>query len=133
MPLLLVILLTPIVISDIHCRRIPNIYLLLLSYCFIPTVFIRGLGEITPLILFIVTNFGMSLLGMGMGDFKLLSLIGVCLNSQSQASLTYFSALVLTFSMAHVFWISIKTRSIPNSIPMAPSIFLALSLYLASR
>jgi len=87
----------------------------------------------TPLVLFIVVNFGLSFFGMGMGDFKLLSLIGVFLNAQGKASLTYFLALVLAFSMAHIFWISIKSRSIPNSIPMAPSIFLALSLYFASR
>lgn len=80
-----------------------------------------------------VANFGMSLLGMGMGDVKLLSLIAVFLNAQGQVSLTYFSALVLTFSMAHIFWVSMKSRAMPDSIPMAPSIFLALSLYLASR
>jgi Flp pilus assembly protein protease CpaA len=129
----LAILSVPIVISDIHYRKIPNIYLLVLSYCLIPTILIHGLGELTPLILFIVAIFGMSLLGMGMGDFKLLSLIVLFLNAQGQPSLIYFSALVLTFSLAHIFWISIKSGSMPNSIPMAPSIFLALSLYLASR
>ena len=133
MLLLLLLLSVPIVIADIQYRKIPNIYLSLLSYCLIPILFFRGLGEITPLILFIVAVVGMSLLGMGMGDVKLLSLIGVILNCQVRPSLTYFSVLIFTISMAHIFWISIRNRSIPNSIPMAPSIFLALGLYLATQ
>lgn len=75
----------------------------------------------------------MSFAGMGMGDFKLLSIIGVWLNIRGDLSLGYFAALILSISATHILWASFKTRSIPDSIPMAPSIFLALSLYLATQ
>jgi Flp pilus assembly protein protease CpaA len=129
----LLLLSAPIVIADLQYRRIPNIYLWVLVYCLIPLLFIWGLGELIPLIAFIVGAFLMSTIGMGMGDFKLLSIIGAWLNIRENASLGYFAALILSVSATHILWVSFKSRSIPNSIPMAPSIFLALSLYLATQ
>lgn len=131
LPLLLSSL--PIVIADISYRRIPNIYNLVLSFCLIPTLFYCGFGKLAPLVIFLLATFIVSFLGMGMGDFKLLSIIGIWLNSRGSSSLGHFAALVLAISATHIVWKTIKNRSIPKSIPMAPSIFLALSLYLATQ
>lgn len=133
MLLSLFLLSAPIVIADVQYRRIPNVYLGLLAFCLIPHLLISGLGELVPLLAFISSAFLMSFLGMGMGDFKLLSIIGVWLNSRADSSLGYFTALLLAISTTHILWASFKGSSIPNSIPMAPSIFLALSLYLATQ
>jgi len=121
------------VISDIGYRRIPNIYILVLSLCLIPKLVFCGFGKLTPLVFFLLATFLMSFLGMGMGDFKLLSIIGTWLNIRGSSSLGYFAALILAISATHIVWKTIKNRSIPKSIPMGPSIFLALSLYLASQ
>ena len=129
----LILLSIPIVISDIGYRRIPNIYILVLSLCLIPTLFFCGFGKLTPLVFFLLTTFLMSFLGMGMGDLKLQAIIGIWLNIRGRSSLGYFAALILAISAIHIVWKTIKNRSIPKSIPMAPSIFLALSLYLASQ
>jgi len=131
LPLLL--LAAPIVIADIYDRRIPNIYLWVLAFCLIPSLSFCGFGKLEPLIFFILTTFLMSFLGMGMGDFKLLSIIGIWLNIRAGSSLAFFAALTLAISATHIVWMAIKNRSIPKSIPMAPSIFLALSLYLATQ
>jgi Flp pilus assembly protein protease CpaA len=69
---------------------------------------------------------------MGMGDMKLLSVIALLLNTDKNRSLLLFGALLIFLSAVHIYWIAIKTRSISVSIPLAPSIFLALSLYLAT-
>ena len=129
----LFILSAPIIIADVQYRRIPNVYLGVLAYCLIPHLLVRGFGEFIPLLVFISAAFLMSFLGMGMGDFKLLSLIGVWLNIRADSSFGYFAALLLAISATHILWASFKSSSIPNSIPMAPSIFLALSLYLATQ
>lgn len=129
----LFLLSAPIVIADVQYRKIPNVYLGLLAFFLIPHLLIWGLGELIPLLAFIWSAFLMSFLGMGMGDFKLLTIIGVSLNSREDSSLISFAALLLALSATHILWASYKSRSIPNSIPMAPSIFLALSLYLATQ
>jgi len=129
----LILLSIPIVIADIGYRRIPNIYILVLSLCLLPNLVFCGFGKLTPLVFFLLAIFLTSFLGMGMGDFKLLSIIGIWLNIRGSSSLGYFAALILAISATHIVWRTIKNRSIPKSIPMAPSIFLALSLYLASQ
>lgn len=123
----------PVVIADLAGRKIPNIYLCLLAYCLVPLLLAFGLGEVRALLFFLFATFAMSFIGMGMGDFKLLSIIGVWLNIYEDSSLDYFAALVLAFSVAHIIWLGLKSRSIKISIPMAPSIFLALGLYLSTR
>lgn len=129
----LFLLSVPIVIADIGYRRIPNIYILVLSFCLIPTLFFCGFGKLAPLVFFLLAIFLTSFLGMGMGDFKLLSIIGIWLNIRGSSSLGNFAALILVISATHIVWMTIKSRCIPKSIPMAPSIFLALSLYLATQ
>lgn len=129
----LILLSIPIVLADIGYRKIPNIYILVLSLCLIPTLIFCGFGKLTPLVGFLLATFLMSFLGMGMGDFKLLSIIGIWLNIRRSSSLAYFAALILAISATYIVWKTIKNRCIPKSIPMAPSIFLALSLYLATQ
>lgn len=129
----LFILAAPIAIADISGRKIPNIYLFLLSMCLLPYLVIYGLGPLTPLLLFHISLLIMSFFGMGMGDVKLLAIIGSWLNSHGGAEHLVFVALILAISATHILYLTIKNGSIPNSIPMAPSIFLALSLYLAMR
>ncbi len=122
----------PIVIADIKFRKIPNIYLWYLIIFLVPSKLFSGLGSLKPLLIFLLISAILTILGMGMGDMKLLSIIALWLNTDKNGSLILFGALLILLSAVHIYWIAIKTRSISVSIPLAPSIFLALGLYLAT-
>lgn len=122
----------PIVVADIRYRKIPNIYLWYLILFLAPSILFSGLGSLKPLLIFLLISAALTILGMGMGDMKLLSVIALWLNTDKNGSLLFFGALLILLSAVHIYWIAIKTRSISVSIPLAPSIFLALSLYLAT-
>jgi fumarate reductase subunit D len=73
------------------------------------------------------------LLGLGMGDAKLLSIILLTLNSDGYSDLTLFAVLIILSASLHVMWRTLKNRSLPRRIPLAPTIFVGLALYLTTQ
>jgi Flp pilus assembly protein protease CpaA len=70
---------------------------------------------------------------MGMGDVKLLCLIVLAFNSDREfSSLTFFSYL-LGVATIHVLILTLKNQMMVRKLPLAPSIFVGLALYLATR
>jgi hypothetical protein len=75
----------------------------------------------------------LNLLGLGMGDAKLLSIILLTLNSDGYSDLTLLAVLIILSASLDVMWRTLKNRSLPRRIPLAPSIFVGLALYLATQ
>ena len=123
----------PISLADLKYSKIPNIYLLYLSIFCAPFVIINGLGSISRLLASLLVVMFLHLCGMGMGDVKLLLVILITHNSDQQfSSLNYFSCLLLIATM-HVLVLGLKDQSMSRLVPLAPSIFAGLVLYMATR
>ena len=122
----------PISLADLRYNKIPNIYLSLLAIALIPVLVMNGLGPIQELLVSASFLAALNLCGMGMGDIKLLALIVVYLNISSDLSLVEFFGYLLSIAALHIVASGLKNRKLPKSIPLAPSIFLALALYLAT-
>jgi hypothetical protein len=69
------------------------------------------------------------ILKFGMGDIKLLALI---LITHSFSAFDYLGYVFL-LAMVHILILAGVNRKIPPKIPLAPSIFIGLSTYLATR
>ncbi len=123
----------PIALADLKFHKIPNIYLWLLTIFLIPHLVVNGFGDLKALIIFLSSTTLLHFLGMGMGDLKLLVVIGVWLNSAGVSGFPNFGLLILFCLMIHFMLVSLNKRRLARYIPMAPSIFIGLGLYLASR
>jgi hypothetical protein len=66
---------------------------------------------------------------VGMGDIKLVALILIT----HSFSAVYYLGYVFLLAMVHIVVIAGISRKIPSKIPMAPSIFMGLTTYLATR
>jgi len=123
----------PISLADIKSYSIPNIYLIWLSVLCMPHVLMQGLGP-APRILFVFAILAvLHLCGLGMGDVKLLAIVALMLNSDPR---TIFFNLGFSIIVSAVIYAITKTlwnRQLPRKIPLAPSIFIGLTLYLATR
>ena len=122
----------PISLADLRYNKIPNIYLSLLAIALIPVLVMNGLGPIQRLMIGASFLAVLHLCGMGMGDVKLLTIIVVYLNISTDLSLVELFGYLLSIAALHIVAIGLKNRKFPKSIPLAPSIFLALALYLAT-
>jgi Flp pilus assembly protein protease CpaA len=123
----------PISLADIKSFKIPNIYLWLLFLGLAPFIAVHGLGSISQLLSSFLIVFILHLCGMGMGDVKLLCLIVLAFNSDRQfSSLTFFSYL-LGVATIHLLILALKDHMMVRKLPLAPSIFVGLALYLATR
>jgi Flp pilus assembly protein protease CpaA len=133
MTLALFLVSVPICIADLKEHKIPNIYLYVMLLLTIPLLIINGLGDLTQLCVYLVALVVLHLFGMGMGDVKLLSIIGAALNSLGFYG--YFSLASCILLCAALYLISLRLikRSTPDQMPLAPSIFMGLFLYLATR
>jgi Flp pilus assembly protein protease CpaA len=123
----------PIALADLKFHKIPNIYLCLLTIFLIPHLAFNGFGDVKALIISLSSTTLMHFLGMGMGDLKLLVIIGLWLNSAGIPSFPLFGSLILFVLMIHFMLVSLHKRRLARYIPMAPSIFIGLGLYLATR
>jgi Flp pilus assembly protein protease CpaA len=123
----------PIALADLKFHKIPNIYLWLLTIFLIPHLVVNGFGDLKVLFILLFSTILFHLLGMGMGDLKLLVVIGVWLNSAGVSGIPNFGLLILFCLMIHFMLVSLYKRRLARYIPMAPSIFIGLGLYLASR
>jgi Flp pilus assembly protein protease CpaA len=123
----------PIMVRDLSSQRIPNIYLKLLT---IPTSFflvVDGIGSWINLLAFSVVLVLLILLGVGMGDVKLLSISLVIFNSQMDFSILVFLSTLFACAFTHLVIHTLVARQLPDRIALAPSIFLAFALYFAAR
>jgi len=123
----------PISLADSKSFKIPNVYLWLLLLGLAPFIAVNGLGSISRLVSSFLIVLTLHLCGMGMGDVKLLRLIVLAFNSDREfSSLTFFSYL-LGVATIHVLILTLKNQMMVRKLPLAPSIFVGLALYLATR
>lgn len=123
----LALLAVPIAIADIKEFKIPNIYLKVLALFGAPFLLTDGLGKISNLLTIFVSLMLLYILGIGMGDVKLLAIIAVSLNSTWNSFELGNLMLITLFASVHLVIVTLHKRSIPCKIPLAPSIFLALA------
>jgi len=123
----------PISLADSKSFKIPNVYLWLLLLGLAPFIAVNGLGSISRLVSSFLIVLTLHLCGMGMGDVKLLWQIVLAFNSDREfSSLTFFSYL-LGVATIHVLILTLKNQIMVRKLPLAPSIFVGLALYLATR
>jgi Flp pilus assembly protein protease CpaA len=127
------VLAIPISLADLKSLTIPNVYLVMLSLLCAPYVFFNGLGQISTILVALFILLTLNSLGLGMGDAKLLLIILLTLNSDGYSDLTLLAALITLSASLDVMWRTLKNRSLPRRIPLAPSIFVGLALYLATQ
>jgi Flp pilus assembly protein protease CpaA len=130
LPLLFVAL--PISLADIKTLTIPNVYLWWLSLTCAPYLLLHGLGPIARLVGVILILAALSFLGLGMGDVKLIVIICLLLNSDKAADFSLLAFLILLSASSYAIVKALWNRSFPHTIPLAPSIFTGVALYLAS-
>lgn len=123
----------PICIADLKEHKIPNIYLSVMLVLLTPLFIIYGLSDITQLCTYLVALIVLHLFGMGMGDMKLLILIGLFLNSFGMYGYLPLAMYILLCATLHLLSLRLIKRSTSELMPLAPSIFMGLSLYLATR
>ena len=123
----------PICIADLKEHKIPNIYLSVMLVLLSPLLITNGLGDLTQLCVYLVALVVLHLFGMGMGDVKLLSIIGAALNSSGIYGYFSYASYVLLCATLHLISLRLIKRSSPDQMPLAPSIFMGLFLYLATR
>jgi Flp pilus assembly protein protease CpaA len=123
----------PIIISDLATKKIPNIYLKLLVAPTSMFILISGIGPTVNLIFATIVLSIFILIGVGMGDVKLLALAFMIFNSQMGFSIARYLFVLLGCAVVHICIDTIGRRRLTERIALAPSIFLAFALYLSAR
>ena len=123
----------PISLADVRSYSIPNIYLWWLLALCTPRVVFCGFGPIPRIFLIIVILALLHLVGLGMGDVKLLSIISLYLNPLSNINFEALAIFLMCSATVYAISETLWKRKLPQKIPLAPSIFAGLALYLASR
>lgn len=129
MDIALLLLAIPICIADMHSLVIPNIYTKILFYVALLHVSFFGFGILQESMISIAVLLCLSIFGTGMGDIKLLGLI---LISHTYSAIEFIGAILL-LAVVHIVVLMGIDRRIPSKIPLAPSIFMGLVTYLATR
>ena len=129
MNLALLALSVPICIADMTSFVIPNIYNKILFYCALTYLALVGIGQLRQVAVSLVILILLHLIGTGMGDLKLLALI---LLTHSFNAAEYI-AFVYIVALVHIAAMTAFHRAIPSKIALAPSIFIGLGTYLATR
>jgi Flp pilus assembly protein protease CpaA len=130
LPLLIAVV--PISLADIKNLTIPNVYLWWLSLTCAPFLLLYGFGPITNLAVVILILTALSLLGLGMGDVKLMTIIALLLNSDMATNFSLLAFLILLSASTYAIVKGMWNRRFPHTIPLAPSIFAGVALYLAT-
>ena len=119
----------PICIADMSNFVIPNIYNKILFYCALTYLALVGFGQLRQVAISLAILILLYLIGTGMGDLKLLALI-LLTNSFNVAE---YIAFVFIVALVHIAVMTAFHRVIPSKIALAPSIFVGLGTYLATR
>jgi Flp pilus assembly protein protease CpaA len=122
----------PISLADIKTFTIPNVYLWWLSLTCAPYLLLHGLGPITNLVFVVLILIALSFLGLGMGDVKLIVIICLLLNSDKAADFSLLALLILLSAGSYAIIEALRNHRFPHTIPLAPSIFAGMALYLAT-
>jgi Flp pilus assembly protein protease CpaA len=130
LPLLLAAV--PISLADIKTFAIPNVYLWWLSLACAPYVLLHGLGPITNLVFVVLILIALSFLGLGMGDVKLMTIISILVNSDKAGSFSLLALLIILSASSYAIIEALRNHRFPHTIPLAPSIFAGMALYLAT-
>ena len=123
----------PISLADVRSYSIPNVYLWWLLALCTPRVVFYGFGPIPRIVFITVILVLLHLVGLGMGDVKLLSIIFLYLNPLSNISFEILALFLMCSATVHAISETLWKRKLPQKIPLAPCIFAGLALYLASR
>jgi Flp pilus assembly protein protease CpaA len=127
--LALLLVAIPICVADCRSFVIPNVYNKILFLCAAVHLSIYGFGDLKRVAFLAFTLVVLLIFKVGMGDIKLLALI---LITHSFSAVDYLGYVFL-LAMVHIVVIAGISREIPSKIPMAPSIFVGLTTYLATR
>jgi Flp pilus assembly protein protease CpaA len=125
----LLLLAIPVCIADISSFKIPNIYSKILFYVALTHLSFYGIAMVRDVLLSVAILLLLFFLGIGMGDIKFLTLILVTHSS----SAIDFLGFVFLLAIVHIVVLVGVHRRIPIKIPLAPSIFIGLATYLATR
>ena len=101
----------------------------ILSYIALVHLVLFGLGQFQVLIASIGILICLLFFGTGMGDIKLIGLIMLT----HPKSVIAFVGNILVVATVHIVVLIAIHRRIPRKIPLAPSIFVGLLTYLATR
>ena len=122
----------PISIADITSRKIPNIYLQLYAYAVAVLVVFRGVPDLIFILVVLVTLLLMSVIGVGMGDCKLLGLLVLMLQLSRFQEFELLLLSIFMIALIQIVLIWLYSKVIPRTIALAPAIFIGTSLYLAT-
>ena len=129
MDLALLLLAIPICVADCGSFVIPNVYNKILFIFAAVHLSIYGFGDLKKVAFSASLLIVLLIFKVGMGDIKLLAII---LITHSFSAVDYLGY-VLLLAMVHIVVIAGISREIPSKIAMAPSIFVGLTTYLATR
>ena len=129
MDVALILLGLPICVADCSSFVIPNVYNKILFWFACTEISLFGLGDIKKTLFSVLLLVVLLIFKFGMGDIKLLALI---LITHSFSAIGYLGYVFLV-AMVHIVVLAGVNRKIPSKIPLAPSIFIGLSTYLATR
>jgi Flp pilus assembly protein protease CpaA len=127
--LALLLLAVPICVADCGSFVIPNVYNKILFIFAAVHISIYGFGDLKKVAFSASLLVVLLIFKVGMGDIKLLAII---LITHSFSAVDYLGY-VLLLAMVHIVVIAGISREIPSKIAMAPSIFVGLTTYLATR
>jgi len=119
----------PICIADLSTFVIPNIYTKVIFYLALIHLTLFGFGQLRDVMVSLASLLLLILLGIGMGDVKLLSLILLTHSFNAPEYIAY----VFLMGMVHIVILTGIHRAIPSKIALAPSILIGLATYLAAR
>ena len=119
----------PICLADIKSYSIPNIYLIWLSFLCTPYLLVHGLGPVSRILLAFTILAILHLCGLGMGDVKLLAIVALLLNSDQRSSVLNLGFSISLCAVVYAITQTLWNRELPRKIPLAPSIFIGLTLY----
>ncbi len=122
----------PISLADIKSFSIPNIYLIWLSFLCTPYVLVHGIGHVSRILLTFTILAILHLCGLGMGDVKLISIVAMMLNPDPQTAFLHLGFIITLCAVIYAITQTLWNRELPRKIPLAPSIFAGLTLYLAT-
>ena len=123
----------PISLADIKSYSIPNIYLIWLTVFCTPHVLMQGIGPVPRILIVIAILLVLHLCGLGMGDVKLLAIVALMLNYEPRTAFLNLGFSIAFCAVVYAITQTLWNRQLPRKIPLAPSIFIGLTLYLATR
>ena len=123
----------PISLADIKSYSIPNIYLIWLSFLCTPYVLVHGIGPVPRILVTVVILAVFNLCGLGMGDVKLLTIVALMLNLDPLTAFYHFGICLALCAVVYAIIETLWKGELPSKIALAPSIFVGLALYFATR